>query len=149
MKPEPPPDPEARSALYGNPARRHALPGRGGLERIAEATGNSLRGIRDGLASEAAIRQEIVLALAGVPLAFLIADNVWVWLALMASLLFVLAIEFLNTALERLCNHVTPERHESIRVTKDLASAAVFFALALAGLVWGVAILHRVGLIGP
>jgi diacylglycerol kinase (ATP) len=68
-------------------------------------------------------------------------------LALVASVLFVLVVEFLNTAVERLCNHVTPEHHEAIRVTKDLASTAVFFALVLAGLVWVVAILDRFNLI--
>ena len=52
-------------------------------------------------------------------------------MALVASLLFVLSIEFLNTAIERLCNHIQPDRHEAIRITKDLASAGVFFALAL------------------
>ncbi len=44
-------------------------------------------------------------------------------MALVASLLFVLSIEFLNTAIERLCNHIQPDRHEAIRITKDLASA--------------------------
>jgi diacylglycerol kinase (ATP) len=55
----------------------------------------------------------------------------------------VLAIEFLNTAIERLCNHIQPEKHEAIRITKDLASAGVFFALVLAGLVWVVALWDR------
>jgi diacylglycerol kinase (ATP) len=82
------------------------------------------------------------------PASLFVATGVWVWLALVSSVLFVLVIEFLNTALERLCNHVTPERHEAIRVTKDLASAAVFFALCLTGLIWLVAILHRLGMVG-
>ena len=55
-----------------------------------------------------------------------------------------LIVEFLNTAVERLCNHVTPERHEAIRVTEDLASnGGVLRARRLAGLVWIVAILDR------
>jgi diacylglycerol kinase (ATP) len=90
----------------------------------------------------------VALALLALPLSVLVATNVGIWLALVASVLFVLAIEFLNTAVERLCNHVTPERHEAIRVTKDLASTAVFFALLLAGLVWIVALLDRIDLIG-
>ncbi|HMB48878.1 MAG TPA: diacylglycerol kinase, partial [Afifellaceae bacterium] len=59
-----------------------------------------------------------------------------------------LMTEFLNTAVERLCNHVTPQRHEAIRVTKDLASAGVFFALVLATLVWSVAAMERFGIFG-
>ena len=137
-----------RSAVYGNRERRYALPGKGGLTRIATAALNSLRGLREGLQTEAAVKQEVALTALAVPLSFLVATDVWVWLALMASILFVLTVEFLNTAIERLCNHVTPERHEAIRVTKDLASTGVFFALVLAGLVWLVAILDRAGVIG-
>jgi diacylglycerol kinase (ATP) len=81
-------------------------------------------------------------------MSFLLATNVWIWLAMMGSVLFVLAVEFLNTAIERLCNHVTPERHEAIRVTKDMASTGVFFALLSAALVWIVAVLHRFGVVG-
>ena len=56
-----------------------------------------------------------------------------------------LAVEFLNTAIERLCNHVQPELHAAIRVTKDLGSAAVFFAIALAALIWIAALVARFG----
>ena len=138
----------ARSAVYVNRERQFALPGRGGLVRIANSALNSFRGLREGLQTEAAVKQEVALAILSIPLSFVIATTVWIWLALAASVLLVLTVEFMNTALERLCNHVTPERHEAIRITKDLASTAVFFALVLAGLVWGVALLTRLDLIG-
>jgi diacylglycerol kinase (ATP) len=125
-----------------------ALPGKGGLSRILAAALNSARGFREGFVTEAAIKQEIAIAVVLFPISFFVASNVWVWVALVASLLFVLIVEFLNTAVERLCNHVTPERHDAIRVTKDLASTGVFFSLCLAGLVWIVAILDRFQLIG-
>ena len=137
-----------RDAARGAPGQQSALPGRGGFARIAGAALNSARGLREGLVTEAAIKQEIALAALLLPVSFFVASNVWVWLALVASVLFVLIVEFLNTSVERLCNHVTPERHEAIRVTKDLASTAVFLALFLAGLVWLVALLNRFGLIG-
>jgi diacylglycerol kinase (ATP) len=76
-------------------------------------------------------------------LSFFVATNVWTWVALIASLLFVLSVEFMNTAIERLCNHIQPDKHEAIRITKDLASAAVFFSLLLAALVWGAALWTR------
>jgi diacylglycerol kinase (ATP) len=63
--------------------------------------------------------------------------------ALVASMLLVLSVEFLNTAIERLCDHVHPDKHEAIRITKDLASAGVFFTLVLSGLVWLVALWMR------
>jgi diacylglycerol kinase (ATP) len=143
-------DPVAQAEVrpsYGN-RRQSALPGRGGLSRIAGAVLNSIRGLREGLLTEAAVKQEIAVAVILLPVSFFVAGSVWVWLGLVASVLFVLVVEFLNTAVERLCNHVTPEHHEAIRVTKDLASTAVFFSLCLAGLVWIVALLDRLGLIG-
>lgn len=139
---------ERPDPLYGNRVRRHALPGRGGLQRIREAANNSYRGLREGLTTEAAVKQEVALAAVFLPLSFLVATSLWIWVALVASIFFVLAVEFLNTAIERLCNHVTPERHEAIRVTKDLASAGVFFALMLAMLIWLAATLERLGVIG-
>lgn len=125
--------------------QKSALPGRGGISRIIEAASNSLRGIRDGAATEAAIQQELAVVAIAIPLSFFVARTAWIWVALIASLLLVLAIEFLNTAIERLCNHVEPRRHDAIRITKDLASAAVTMGLLLAGLVWLVAALDRFG----
>jgi diacylglycerol kinase (ATP) len=127
----------------GLPRSRSALPGKGGLARIAAAFWNSLRGLQEGLATESAIKQEVAIACLLLPLSFFIARDVWTWVALIASLLFVLSIEFLNTAIERLCNHIQPDKHEAIRITKDLASAGVFFSLVLAALVWGAALWAR------
>src|SRR5262245_37487779 len=123
--------------------KQSAVPGRGGITRIWSACLNSMGGLREGLATEAAIKQEATLALLGLPLSFFLATNLWVWVALVASLLFLLSIEFLNTAIERLCDHVHPDRHAAIKITKDLASASVFFAIALTALVWIAALVDR------
>ena len=136
--------PRARHA--GEPGRR--FPGEAGCRASPRRRSIPRAACAKASLTEAAIKQEIALAVMLLPASFFVAANVWVWLALVASVLFVLVVEFLNTAVERLCNHVTPERHEAIRVTKDLASTAVFFALVLAGLVWLVALLDRFGLIG-
>jgi diacylglycerol kinase (ATP) len=61
-------------------------------------------------------------------------------------LLTVLAVEFLNTAIEKLSDHVTPEHHVAIGRIKDFGSAAVFCGLCLAGLVWLAALAVRCGL---
>lgn len=134
-------DPE--TAEDGFPRPQSALPRRGGLARIAAAFWNSLRGLQEGLSTESAIKQETAIACLLVPLSFFVARDVWTWVALVGSLLFVLSIEFLNTAIERLCNHIQPDKHEAIRITKDLASAGVFFSLLLAALVWGAALWAR------
>jgi diacylglycerol kinase (ATP) len=115
------------------------------MTRIWAACLNTLGGLREGLTTEAAIKQEVAITLVGLPLSFFIATNLWTWVALIGSLLLLLAVEFLNTAVERLCNHIQPERHDAIRVTKDLGSAAVFFAIVFTGLIWTAAVLVRLG----
>jgi diacylglycerol kinase (ATP) len=114
-----------------------------GLGRIWRAFLNSMRGLREGLLTESAIRQEMAIAALGLVLSFFVARDVWTWVALVASMLLVLSVEFLNTAIERLCDRVHPDRHEAIRITKDLASAGVFFTLVLCGMVWLVALWMR------
>jgi diacylglycerol kinase (ATP) len=143
MRGKRPTDHPSQSVDNGLPRQQAALPGRGGLARIAAAFWNSLRGLQEGLSNESAIKQEVAIACLLLPGSFFIARDLWTWVALVGSLLFVLSIEFLNTAIERLCNHIQPERHEAIRITKDLASAGVFFALTLGGLVWIAAICNR------
>jgi len=133
------------SAEYKHGREQAALPGRGGLARIGHAFWNTVGGLREGLKTEAAIKQEVAIGLIALPASFVIATNLWIWVALIGSLLFLFAVEFLNTAIERLCNHVEPEKHAAIRVTKDLGSAAVFFAILLAGLIWIAALLAKFG----
>jgi diacylglycerol kinase (ATP) len=143
MRPKREAEPAPKIVDSGLPPSRSALHGKGGLSRIGAAFWNSLRGLQEGLATELAIKQEVAIACLLVPLSFFVARDVWTWVALIASLLFVLSIEFLNTAIERLCNHIQPDKHEAIRITKDLASAGVFFSLVLAALVWGAALWAR------
>jgi diacylglycerol kinase (ATP) len=143
MQPKPSGRRHAETAGHRHLREQSAMPGRGGIARIVAAFRNTLGGLREGLSTEAAIKQEVAIACVAVPVSFFITEDLWTWVALIASLMFVLAIEFLNTAIERLCNHIQPEKHDAIRITKDLGSAAVFFALALAGLVWGAAAIAR------
>ena len=56
-----------RSAVHGNGNTGFALPGRGGFTRIALAALNSLRGLREGVQTEAAVKQEVALALVALP----------------------------------------------------------------------------------
>jgi diacylglycerol kinase (ATP) len=124
------------SAEYKHLREQSALPGKGGLTRIGRAFWNTIGGFREGLSTEAAIKQEAALLVIALPVSFFLATNVWVWAALIGSLILLLAVEFLNTAIERLCNHLHPEKHVAIKVTKDLASAGVFCVIALTALVW-------------
>ena len=101
---------------------------------------SSLRGMSLATRSEAAFRRELIVLAFGLPAALLISKELWTWAALISVLLLILAIELLNTAIEMLCDHTTPEHHPAIGAVKDLGSAAVFCSLALASVIWGAAI---------
>jgi diacylglycerol kinase (ATP) len=117
------------------------------VKRLFSATINSLRAIGYGFRSEAALREEMIALVAGLIAAVFIAPTVAWYVAMIASLLGLLAVEFLNTAIEKLSDHVTPEHHNAIGRIKDYGSAAVFSAICLAGLTWLAALAIRCGLI--
>ena len=104
---------------------------------------NSWRGLVHGARTERAVRLELALLVVGVPAALALGANLWVRVALMATLLLMLAAEFLNTAIEKLCDHLHPGRHPRIGIVKDLASAGTFSAQALAALIWIAAFVDR------
>jgi diacylglycerol kinase (ATP) len=118
------------------------------LKRLYSATQNSIRGLVDGFKTEAALRDEALLVVAGLLFGVVIAPSGAWYAAMIATLLVVLAVEFLNTAIEKLADHVTREQHSEIRRIKDFGSAAVFCSLGLAGLVWLMALAVRCGLLG-
>ena len=70
-------DDGAHGATHPHLRRQSALPGRGGLARIAAAVSNSIRGLREGLLTEAAVKQELALAAVLLPASFFVASNVW------------------------------------------------------------------------
>src|SRR5271167_1930312 len=82
------------------------------LNRLFSATKNSLRGLRDGFTTEPALRDEAVVLVAAMPVGFLLAPNVAWYVAMIGAILVVLAVEFLNTGIEKLADHVTPEQHD-------------------------------------
>lgn len=117
------------------------------MKRLYSATANSLRGLLDGVRTEPAIRQEAVLLAMGLVLGVPIAPSAAWYIAMIGAILILLAIEFLNTAVEKLADHVTPEQHAGIARIKDFGSAAVFCGLCLVGLVWLAALGIRLGVL--
>lgn len=116
------------------------------MKRLFNATVHSLRALGCGIKGEAAIREEAGALVLAVPVGVFAAPGpVW-YVAMIAVLLVLLAVEFVNTAIEKLADHVTPVQHPEIRLVKDYGSAAVFCVLCLAVLVWLAAIAARVGL---
>src|SRR5947208_1663386 len=117
------------------------------MDRLFRATINSWNGLIAAARSEAAFRQELAVLALAVPLAFIIAEGTWKRLALIGILTFLLVVELLNTAIEKLADRVSLEREQQIGRVKDMGSAAVGVALVMAGAVWLLAIAERLGLI--
>jgi diacylglycerol kinase (ATP) len=116
------------------------------VKRLYNATINTLHGLVYGFKTEAALREEIVVLAAAIPVGLFLAPSLAWYVAMIGTLLVLLAVELLNTAIEKLADYVTREQHPDIRRIKDFGSAAVFCALCLAGLVWAAALAVRCGL---
>ena len=118
-------------------------PGRTGFDRIIHATGYSWKGIVAALRHESAFRQELFLAVIMVPLAIWLGSDTVEYILLIASVLLVLIVELLNSALEAVVDRTGHEWHELSGRAKDMGSAAVFIALLLVFIVWGAILYQR------
>lgn len=110
--------------------------GRTGLDRVVHAAGYSIAGLRAAYRGESAFRQEFWLAAVMVPAAFWLGRG-WLEIALLAgSVLLVLIVELLNSAVEATVDRVSLDLHELSKRAKDFGSAAVMLSLLLAGGIW-------------
>jgi diacylglycerol kinase (ATP) len=107
-----------------------------GLERIVHAAGYSAAGLGAAWRHESAFRQECALALVLLPAAWFVGRS-WVEVALLsASVMLVLMVELLNSAIEAVVDRVSPERHPLSKRAKDIGSAAVMLALLTCASLW-------------
>jgi diacylglycerol kinase (ATP) len=114
-----------------------------GLRRILNATRYSLEGVAAAARHETAFRQELLLAAVLVPLGLWLGADGVERVLLAGSVLMVLVVELLNSAVEAVVDRASPEHHELAKRAKDYASAAVMIALAVTGLVWVLLLLPR------
>jgi diacylglycerol kinase (ATP) len=115
---------------------------RKGLERVFHATLISLQGLRAGW-SEPAFRQEALIAIVLVPASFWLGRS-WVEVALLAgSVVLVMIVELLNTAVEAAIDRIGPEWHDLSKRAKDMGSAAVLLSLLVCGGIWMAALWQR------
>ena len=107
-----------------------------GVQRIVDATRYSLAGLAAALRSEAAFRQELIAVAILAPVGWMLGANGTQRALLIGSLVLVLIVELLNSAVEAVVDRVSLERHDLAKRAKDLGSAAVMLAIANAILVW-------------
>jgi diacylglycerol kinase (ATP) len=106
------------------------------LLRIWRATVNTRNGLAFAIRSEQAVREEIFALALSLPLAWLVGATAMRRFELVAAVAFVLVVELLNTAIEKLSDRVTREQDPLIKKVKDMGSAAIFLALVAAGVTW-------------
>jgi diacylglycerol kinase (ATP) len=107
-----------------------------GLRRVINATGYSLCGLKAAWRTEAAFRQEALLMVIMLPLAFLLGKNGVERALLVSVCLVVLVVELLNSAIEAVVDRIGLEHHPLAGAAKDLGSAAVFVSLVMVVMVW-------------
>ena len=116
---------------------------KGGFGRVFKAAGYSINGLYAALRYEAAFRQELLLALILAPAAFWVGETVLQVLLLLSTLLIVLIVELLNSAIEAVADAVTLENNVLIGRAKDLGSAAVLLSLLMTAGIWTALLLNK------
>jgi diacylglycerol kinase (ATP) len=118
-------------------------PGKTGINRVIDAFGYSMKGFAAAWKFEAAFRQEVVLGLLLIPVAFWLATTHVELILLLASIFWVWMAELVNSSLETVVDRIGSERHELSGRAKDIGSALVFISLVLLAVVWGIISANR------
>ncbi|MEF1291683.1 diacylglycerol kinase [Vibrio sp. M260118] len=112
-------------------------PGATGIKRIINATGYSMKGLKAAWLHEAAFRQEVVLLIVMTALTFFLPVTKLEQVIMISSLFVVVLVELINSAIEAVVDRIGSEHHELSGRAKDIGSAAVFVALGLVAVTWG------------
>jgi len=110
--------------------------GKTGLTRLANAFGYSIAGTLAAFKHEDAFRQEVILSAALIPLALYLGQTVIEQALMITSILLVIIVELLNSSVEATVDRISVKRHKLSKRAKDIGSAAVFFSLINAAVIW-------------
>ncbi len=116
--------------------------GKTGLVRLWNAFGYSLAGLRAAYKHEDAFRQEVLLATILIPLALWLPVSYLGKAMMIASVLLVIVVELLNSAIEATVDRISLENHDLAKRAKDIGSSAVLVSLINVLAVWGLVLLH-------
>ncbi|QCR37429.1 diacylglycerol kinase [Nissabacter sp. SGAir0207] len=112
-----------------------------GLVRIYKAAGYSVKGLLAAWKNEAAFRQEAMLAIPAIILAFWLDVTTVERILMVGAIVLVMIIEIINSAIEAIVDRIGPELHPLSGRAKDLGSAAVALAIILTLFVWAMVLL--------
>ena len=107
-----------------------------GLKRIINAFAFSMQGLRAAYKGEEAFRQEVAALVFAIPLAFWLGDSAVEVALLIGSVLIVLVVELINSAIEAVVDRFGGELHVLSGQAKDMGSAAVLLASINALIIW-------------
>ena len=110
--------------------------GRTGIDRIVHAARNSFNGLCAAYRGESAFRQETWLAVVMLPTALWLGRNAIEVALLAGTVVLVLIVELLNSAIEAVVDRVSFDWHDLSKRAKDIASAAVLLSLLLCAGMW-------------
>lgn len=107
-----------------------------GFKRLINAFGFSVQGFKAAYKHEEAFRQEVFVLALAIPLGLWLGENAIEIILLIGSVLLLLAVELLNSAVEATVDRFGGEHHELSGRAKDMASAAVFVMMITAAMTW-------------
>ena len=110
--------------------------GKTGIKRLVNALGYSIAGTLAAFKHEDAFRQEVVLAVVLTPVALYFGETVIDQALMISSLLFIIVVELLNSSIEATVDRISVKHHKLAKRAKDIGSAAVFFSLINAAVIW-------------
>jgi diacylglycerol kinase (ATP) len=123
-------------SMMENPDPESPYKGKTGLRRVWNAFHYSLAGLRAAFAHEDAFRQEVLLAAVLIPVAVFLPVSGAGKALMVASILLVLIVELLNSAVEATVDRISLKNHVLAKRAKDIGSAAVLLSLVNVAVVW-------------
>lgn len=110
--------------------------GKTGIKRLANAFSYSVAGTLAAFKHEDAFRQEVILSAILIPLAIYLGQTAIEQALMIASVLLIIIVELLNSSVEATVDRISVKRHKLSKRAKDIGSAAVFFSLVNAAVIW-------------
>ena len=110
--------------------------GKTGLKRLVNAFGYSIAGTLAAFKHEDAFRQEVILTAILTPIAIYYGETAIDQALMISSLLLIIIVELLNSSIEATVDRISVKHHKLAKRAKDIGSAAVFFSLINAVVIW-------------
>ena len=110
--------------------------GKTGIKRLLNAFKYSVAGTLAAFKHEDAFRQEVILSIVLIPLAIYLGQTPIEQALMITSVLLIIIVELLNSSVEATVDRISVKRHKLAKRAKDIGSAAVFFSLVNASVIW-------------